>query len=313
LKKYGTKENILSSGKYPHLQKNDTSSGKQISNNKTSTNINRVANDNVESIRTDECQIPRTREGVDDVESNRNSYENQNTSQQQEIYNNSEEQETDIVKPKYIYPWEPLLYILDSRMTAYYTAMGLQFAAMFTSLTLLLPFRLTASPYNLDAAIVGVAYLPVGVGMLIGAVCGGMMSDMSAKKYSKTYDGIVAYPLIFSYLNSIGCLGYGYTLHYSVHIAGPLIFHFLIGIGQSVLMPALMGFFSSYKQQNAAAANSVGMFLCFGLAALWISFSIPLANTVGFQNLFWIFFGLSFLTSLWASVVCYRNITLSLK
>ena len=238
----------------------------------------------------------------------------QDSLQLEEVYKQKDpsEGETDIVQPKYIYPWEPLLYILDTRMTAYYAVMGLQFASMFTSLTLL-PFRLSVSPYNLDAAIVGVTYLPVGIGLLVGAVSGGILSDISASKYPKTYDGIVAYPLILSFLNSIGCVGFGYTLHYRTNLAGPLIFHFIIGYGQSVLMPALMGFFSSYKQQNAAAANSVGMFLCFGSAAIWISFSIPLSDAIGFQNLFWIFCGLAFLSSLWASIVCYRNIMHSLK
>jgi len=141
--------------------------------------------------------------------------------------------------------------------------------------------------------------------MLFGAVCGGLLSDISGKAYSKSPDGSLIYPLALSYLNTVGCIGFGYSLFYGVDIGVVLVSHCILGFGQSVLMPAIMGFLSNYKAQNAAAANSVGMFLCFSLAAIGISFAVPVSMLIGIHNLFWIFFGLNFLSCIWASCNCY--------
>ena len=211
---------------------------------------------------------------------------------------------TDVVKPTCMYPWEPLLYVLDLRMLPYYVPLAVQFAAMFTSLTLL-PLHLTAAPYHLNTSTVGITYLPVGVSMLIGAVCGGILSDMSGKKYSNAPDGCLVYPISLSYLNAVGCIGFGYSLYYKVDISGILVSHCILGFGQSVFMPSIMGYLSTYKSQNAAAANSVGMFLCFSFAAIAISFGVPLSMLIGIQYLFWIFFGLSILSCIWATWNCY--------
>ena len=42
---------------------------------------------------------------------------------------------------------------------------------MFVSLTTL-PLLLAVEPYNLNSSIVGLCYLPIGVGMLLGSLIG---------------------------------------------------------------------------------------------------------------------------------------------
>jgi len=59
--------------------------------------------------------------------------------------------------PALMMPWDSLKLLCDPRLSVYYSLGGTSFAPMFTSLTLL-PLYLSASPYNLSAAIIGTSF-----------------------------------------------------------------------------------------------------------------------------------------------------------
>jgi hypothetical protein len=59
--------------------------------------------------------------------------------------------------PALMMPWDSLKLLCDPRLSLYYSLGGTSFAPMFTSLTLL-PLYLSASPYNLSAAIIGTSF-----------------------------------------------------------------------------------------------------------------------------------------------------------
>jgi len=216
-------------------------------------------------------------------------------------------EQTHAKPPKFVPPWFSLGYIFEKELAPYYFSGSLTFSSMFTSLTLL-PFALANSPYLLNDTIIGICYLPVGIAMLLGSMFGGMLSDFCAHKFPLARDGMMAYPMLLSIFNCVGCVGFGYTLQFGVNLSGPLISQCLIGFGNAIIMPASMGFFSTAKQENAAAANAVFMFLCFVFAAICISFAPLISSAIGFQNLFWILFCLCFVSCGWACHNCYRNI-----
>ena len=108
-----------------------------------------------------------------------------------------------ITRPPLLWPWEILDVLLDLELLPYYITAGVHFAwyvcytttttitlipsltrlcSMFTSLTTL-PVVLAAEPYNLSQSLIGVAFLPVGVSMLLGAKAGGFLSDISSLRY----------------------------------------------------------------------------------------------------------------------------------
>lgn len=95
-----------------------------------------------------------------------------------------------------------------------------QFASMFVSLTLL-PSRLAAPPYSLSPTLIGVCYLPSGIGMMLGSVLGGKASDRSADEAYASRRLVPA--LVGSLLLPVGCFGYGFFFEHGVHIAAPLV------------------------------------------------------------------------------------------
>jgi len=212
-----------------------------------------------------------------------------------------------IIKPVLMMPWEPLKYIFDKELAPFYCVTSISFMNMFTSL-ILLPIYLAKSPYNYNALVVGISFLPVGVCMLVGSVVGGIISDVSYKLYIKSTYGRMLLPLWLSFFNCLGCVGFGLTLQYQVQLAGPLLTQSVLGFGQAVLMSSIMGYVTSVNPDNAGAVGSILLFLCFGLAAIGISFSIPIVDAIGIDSLYYIFAALAFTTNLWAIGICIRDI-----
>lgn len=212
-----------------------------------------------------------------------------------------------IAKPELMMPWEPLEFMAHSDLTPYYCLACASFASMFTSLTIL-PFYLHQEPYHLSEAIVGVCYLPVGAAMLLGAVLGGSSSDWSAAAFPRAFAGRLVYPFVMAGLVIPGCIGFGFTLQYGTSLAGPLLTQCVLGFGQAVAMPGMMGFFTEARPLQAASAGSVQMFLSFVAAAIVISFSVPIVDKIGIGYFFVILAGLNTITLLWSFVECRRAI-----
>jgi len=214
-----------------------------------------------------------------------------------------------IIKPVLMMPWEPLKYILDKELAPFYCVTSTTFMNMFTSL-ILLPIYLAKSPYNYNTLVVGISFLPVGICMLIGSVIGGILSDVSYKLYIKSTYGRMLLPLCLSFINCLGCIGFGLTLQYHVQLAGPVLTQSILGFGQAVLMSSMMVYVTSIKPDNAGAVGSIVLFLCFGLAAIGISFSIPIVDAIGIDSLYYIFAAIAFASNIWAIVVCIKDIIL---
>ena len=215
---------------------------------------------------------------------------------------------SDINPPEMMMPWTVAAFLFDLKLAAYYATVGLTFACMFTSLTLL-PIFLAKAPYGLPPGIVGVTFLPIGVAMLLGALAGGALSDWSGAKYSNSPHGIMIFTLIVSCLSPLGTVGFGFTLHSGMPLYAVLITQSVLGFGQAVIMPSTLSFLSRVRPDMAGAAGSTMMFLCFILAAVSISISTIVADLIGVGYYFLALGAFSAASSAIALCVCIRSMS----
>lgn len=217
---------------------------------------------------------------------------------------------SDINTPVMMMPWTVAAFLFDIELAAYYATVGLTFAGMFTSLTLL-PIFLAKPPYGLPPGIVGVTFLPIGVAMLLGALAGGALSDWSGATYSRSPHGIMIFTLLISCLSTLGTVGFGFTLHNGMPLSAVLITQSVLGFGQAVIMPSTLSFLSSVRPDRAGAAGSTMMFLCFILAAVSISISTIVADLIGVGYYFLALGAFSAASSVIALCVCMRELQVS--
>ena len=220
----------------------------------------------------------------------------------------SEDTVSDVSPPEMMMPWTVAAFLFDLELSAYYFAAGLTFSCMFTSLTLL-PIYLSQAPYSLSETIVGVAFLPVGVAMLIAAVTGGILSDWSRAKYSNSPHGIMLVNLVMSCICPFGTIGFGFSLYWGKPLYAVLITQCMVGFGQAVIMPSTLSFLSTVRPNSAGAAGSTMLFLCFALAAVSISVSTVVADKIGVGYYFLIISCISALAIAFSLIVCISTLS----
>ncbi|KAF1838627.1 MFS general substrate transporter [Decorospora gaudefroyi] len=120
--------------------------------------------------------------------------------------------------------------------------------------------------YQFSSSAVGLSYLGVGIGMIVGMVALGILSDkFIIKKQAKgnvkpehrlplflTLPGAIALP--------IGMFVYGWTTYYKVHWIVPIIFTSLIGLGNLTAMMTIQTYLVdafTIHAASAIAANTV--------------------------------------------------------
>jgi len=184
-----------------------------------------------------------------------------------------------VEEPIFMKPWRPLTRLLNRDDVAYAITSLLAFAALFVTLTELPTFL--ADSYGMSADIVGVCYLPVGVGLLLSSVAGGKFSDISAKWYKDVLESRLITVTISSYATPIGILIFGWSLQYRVSLAAPLIGSFFVGVGQGAFGPGLSSYLSGKNQSEAGAVLSAVICLNFVAAGIFISVAVLLVEAMG--------------------------------
>eukprot|EP01038_Epipyxis_sp_PR26KG_P016860 gene16860-23105_t len=211
-------------------------------------------------------------------------------------------EESNITQPIYVWPWQFFQFLIAKDLAPFYVLSAVHFAVMFTSLTIL-PLQLSVAPYNLSEALVGVTYLPVGFGMLLGAILGGVTSDQAAAKYPFIPEGRMLYAIFPFFLVSFGAVGFGLMLQYGTNIAGPLIAQTILGFGQAIEMPTVLGYFSAARPKNSASVGALAMLLDFVGACIIISISVTVTAAIGIGYFFIFLAGLAAIVSIWGTVV----------
>ncbi|CAF2917326.1 unnamed protein product [Rotaria sp. Silwood2] len=185
----------------------------------------------------------------------------------------------------------------------------LAFTALFISLTLL-PIHLHETPYNYTETTIGTLFVPGGIGMLIGSLIGGWLSDKAMKYYGDVIcpEGCLVPGLTFPILSSIGLIIYGWTFHYRLHVIGPIIGQILIGLGYSVLAPGVSAYLTVKKQEQAATVSSLNGFFDSFSSSIFVTAAVPLEKAMNTGYLFSLICGINFVAIVLVSILVYKGI-----
>jgi multidrug resistance protein len=120
--------------------------------------------------------------------------------------------------------------------------------------------------YHFSSGAVGLSYIGVGVGMIVGMACLGVMSDKIIKQQQAKGDVKPEHrlPLILTVPGAvglpIGMFVYGWTVYYKVHWIVPIIATSLIGVGNLTAMMTIQTYLVdafTIHAASAIAANTV--------------------------------------------------------
>ncbi|KAF7155444.1 hypothetical protein CNMCM5623_007515 [Aspergillus felis] len=147
--------------------------------------------------------------------------------------------------------------------------------------------------YHFGVGVAGLAYLGLGIGMILGLILFAVMSD---KLLGQKRGGTVARPeerlILMKWLAPItplGCFLYGWSTYYHLHWMIPILGTFIIGIGAFfIVMPAqvyLVDAFGAEGAASALAANLVvrspfGAFLALAAPALYDQLGLGWGNSL---------------------------------
>ncbi|CAF1065810.1 unnamed protein product [Adineta steineri] len=203
--------------------------------------------------------------------------------------------ETDIImKPRFIPPWRSLIFLFDMTLIPHIALCNSNFSILFLLFTVM-SNRLTEKPYLLSPFSIGLCYIPTGIGSLTGSLCGGWISDWSAKRFPRAIEGRLIFNLIGSFLCPFGLLLCGWSFHFNLHLAGPLIGSTLFCFGETFMFTSTSAFATIKKPTMAgtilALISSIG-FLSSGIGIIVI---IPLFKILKFGYLFSILAAIVFL------------------
>lgn len=148
--------------------------------------------------------------------------------------------------------------------------------------------------YGFGAANAGLAYLGLGIGMVIGLLLFSVLSDKLLKQ--KEGSGTAAKPerrlilmMWFAPITPLGCFMYGWTAYYQTHWIVPIIGSSLIGLGALfIIIPTqiyLVDAFGAEAAASALAANMLvrspfGAFLDLTAAPLYAKLGLGWGNSV---------------------------------
>jgi predicted MFS family arabinose efflux permease len=134
-----------------------------------------------------------------------------------------------------------LRFLVEPEIAPHAITAFFSFGAMFASLTEL-PVAMAAPPYTLPVSMIGLTYLPQGIGSLIACPIAGKLSDYAALRNPGEPQSRLLYSTLVSLLISpAALLLYGWSLQYRLHLSVALIAQFFIGAGCSFYLPGLYG------------------------------------------------------------------------
>lgn len=135
--------------------------------------------------------------------------------------------------------------------------------------------------YGFSEGTSGLAYLGLGVGMLVGLV---LFTKLSDKLLGQSQGDTVACPenrLIlmkwFGPITPLGCFLYGWGVYYKLHWMAPIMGGFLVGIGcLFVVIPGQIYLIDAYGAQAAASALAANLLVRSPFGAFLVLASTPL-------------------------------------
>lgn len=140
--------------------------------------------------------------------------------------------------------------------------------------------------YGFDAGTSGLAYLGLGLGMLLGLIVFSILSD---KVLGQTQGGGTAQPeqrlILMKWLGPIaplGCFMYGWTAQHHTHWIVPIIGTFIIGFGSLfVVIPGQIYLVDAFGSAAAASALAASLLIRSPFGAFLDLAAAPLYDTLG--------------------------------
>ncbi|KAJ5415973.1 Major facilitator superfamily domain general substrate transporter [Penicillium sp. CMV-2018d] len=189
-----------------------------------------------------------------------------------------------IIRPAKMLIFSPIVLLISLYSGTLFGVIFLLFTTLPT---------LFESQYHFDTGLAGLAYLGLGLGMIVGLVLFAILSD---KLLGQKRGGTVNRPeerLIlmkwFAPITPVGCFIYGWGAYYHVHWMVPIVGTFVIGLGALfIVMPAqvyLVDSFGAEAAASALAANLVvrspfGAFLALAASPLYEKLGLGWGNSV---------------------------------
>lgn len=190
------------------------------------------------------------------------------------------------------------------------------FLSLYASLLFGLIFLLFATfpsvfgeQYGFSPGMAGLAYLGLGIGMMLGLILFGVLSD---KLLGQKNGDSLARPELrlilmkwFGPITPLGCFWYGWSAYYKVHWIVPILGTFVIGLGAFfVVIPVQIYLVDAFGPQGAASAlaacmavrNLFGAFLPLVAPPLYAKLGLGWGNSllgficIGFSPVPWLLY-----------------------
>ncbi|CAN6654758.1 quinidine resistance protein 2 [Trichomonascus vanleenenianus] len=186
----------------------------------------------------------------------------------------------------------PFRILVSKRAALIIVFLAVHYAVWQMSITAM--SSLFKSRYGLGEIEIGLTFIANGVGSMIGTLITGKILDLDYSRFKEKYesrgDGEEDFPIerarlrlvpVFSFLQCLSIILFGWTIQYRVHIAVPIVSTFITGwtavSTQSVIMTYLVDIF---HDRSAAASASLNLARCL-FAAGGTSFVMPMINGIG--------------------------------
>lgn len=193
---------------------------------------------------------------------------------------------------------QPLRILFSRQASPIIICLAIHYAVWQMSITAMSTLFLEV--YHLSETQIGLTFLANGTGSILGTLTTGKVLDLDYKRVKQDYasqiemlgttDREPSFPIekarlrlipLFSLLQAISVLIFGWTIRYHVHISVPIITTFFTGwcavSAQSLVMTYLVDIFQDRSAAGSAALN-LARCLC---AAAGTSFVFPLIRAVG--------------------------------
>ncbi|CCF59852.1 hypothetical protein KAFR_0I00710 [Kazachstania africana CBS 2517] len=150
--------------------------------------------------------------------------------------------------------------------------------------------------YNFSQLAIGAAYVCPGIAMLLGSQIGGHLSDKTRSIWIKNHEG-QEFPLELRLalqmwgiiLNTVGCIGYGWSIQHKYHIAIILMFSAFLALGMTWTSNTTMTYLTELLAQRAASTVALSSFFRNIAAAIGSAIIVKLYTIMGVG---WCFTGL---------------------
>ncbi|KAL7944205.1 major facilitator superfamily domain-containing protein [Trichoderma barbatum] len=197
-------------------------------------------------------------------------------------------------KRVFIDPLSVLLFLRFPPVFITVFTAAIAFGALFIS-NISIQQKFSQPPYNYSELIVGLLYLPAGLGYFVASLFGGRWIDqimarqaIKANRYDE--NGKLIYlpedrfrenMWLANTMYPIGLLIYGWTLHYGVIFIVPAIGSFIFGASSMLVFSAATTMLTEFVRKKSSAGVAVNNFVRNILSCVGVIVAAPWINGVG--------------------------------